>query len=377
MSFDFNTLITDRSQADVSRAKDILVRANAGTATPEELDELYSGQLKGLYDFTDLNRVTASMENIENKFKEYGYKTGYKPITIGGSKDTLLLLHGEEILDSSIYSVGIQNYGVVPSETQKKFGTKSLYFDGNSKLQILNNSIIPRNGDFTIDWWEYRTESVYGGAVFNQTNVSQGSYGLLLGHSGGKVSNLYVSSDGVRWNLSGYGGFGNQKLNSWVHLALVRKGAKFLCFRDGKKVNQYDFNGTILVSQNPYIGMYDYLEGSYFAGYIDEFRISSVARWDTDFTPSNSPYQAHKSKWDENLIPTKSTMEQYLSNINKLKAQITLLKTTPSSPVSMQLLDWVGANNIEQILLDIEKQLITMASTFVACGPATCGGDYL
>ena len=82
MSFDFNSLITDRSQADVSRAKDILARANVGAATPDELEELISGRLKGLYDYTDLNRVTKAMTAIDAEFKKLGYESGYEPVVV-------------------------------------------------------------------------------------------------------------------------------------------------------------------------------------------------------------------------------------------------------------------------------------------------------
>ena len=70
-------------------------------------------------------------------------------------------------------------------------------------------------------------------------------------------------------------------------------------------------------------------------------------------------------------------MERYLQNVSGMRDAITVLKSTPEVPESMCQLTYDKANDIEQILLDVEKQIDVMKSTFVACGPATCGGDYL
>lgn len=54
MSFDYNTLVTDRTEADVT-----------------------ARNTKGTYNFSDLNRVTAAMEDIHARLTGYGYATGY------------------------------------------------------------------------------------------------------------------------------------------------------------------------------------------------------------------------------------------------------------------------------------------------------------
>mgnify|MGYP000272041080 CR=1 FL=1 len=81
--------------------------------------------------------------------------------------------------------------------------------------------------------------------------------------------------------------------------------------------------------------------------------------------------------WYDRDIPTESSMERYLQNVSGMRDAITVLKSTPEVPESMCQLTYDKANDIEQILLDVEKQIDVMKSTFVACGPATCGGDYL
>lgn len=64
MSFDFSTLVTDRLQSDVDER-------NA----------------KGTYNASDLNRVTAAMEALDEMFRAYGYHTGYVPMPTWSDDD--------------------------------------------------------------------------------------------------------------------------------------------------------------------------------------------------------------------------------------------------------------------------------------------------
>lgn len=52
-----DTLITDRSQADIAAQLALEERIRAGTATPEEQAEYCLGKSKGSYNASDLNRV--------------------------------------------------------------------------------------------------------------------------------------------------------------------------------------------------------------------------------------------------------------------------------------------------------------------------------
>lgn len=73
MAFDFSTLVTDRTQADVAYAKALLNKLVDGTATEEERAEWNSFTLKGTYNHTDLNRVTAALEALKSRLESYGY----------------------------------------------------------------------------------------------------------------------------------------------------------------------------------------------------------------------------------------------------------------------------------------------------------------
>lgn len=83
MSFDFSTLVTDRTQADVSRVKQVAEKIKNGTASESELAEFNNAAMKGAYNYTDLNRVTAAMEALKAKLEGYGYAVpGYQRIKV-------------------------------------------------------------------------------------------------------------------------------------------------------------------------------------------------------------------------------------------------------------------------------------------------------
>lgn len=81
MSFDFSSLITNRAQADVERVRTLAAKGWSGM-TDAERAEWVAG-LKGAYNASDLNRVTAAMDALKAKLEGYGYMVpGYQRIKV-------------------------------------------------------------------------------------------------------------------------------------------------------------------------------------------------------------------------------------------------------------------------------------------------------
>lgn len=127
MAFDFSTLVTDRTQQDVAYARQLVEKLVTGTATEAEIAEWNSFTLKGVYNHTDLNRVTAAMDALKAKLEGYGYAVpGYQrivvPHVIPESKPTSKLPEGYQEL-TYIESTGSQyinsNYTPVGTTTMK------------------------------------------------------------------------------------------------------------------------------------------------------------------------------------------------------------------------------------------------------------------
>lgn len=72
--------------------------------------------------------------------------------------------------------------------------------------------------------------------------------------------------------------------------------------------------------------------------------------------------------WADNDIPTEAQMAAYLNNLSTLRSAISALQTTPEAPDSMALLTWVGANNIEQILIDLDTVLTDIRQSYLCAG---------
>lgn len=76
-----------------------------------------------------------------------------------------------------------------------------------------------------------------------------------------------------------------------------------------------------------------------------------------------------KTNWAVTDIPKSADMKRYLDNIQRLKDTGLVLANTPSVPESMVNFTHTMANDIEQILLDIEAAI----NALLRCGEVYCG----
>lgn len=204
-------------------------------------------------------------------------------------ENTLLLLHGEKLVDASRYEVPLTNQNVVVSSAQSKFGGASLYFNGSSRILYPGIATNLSSGNWTVDWWEYPTSSSSEARFC--TEYTAGDYGgILLGYNG---TLLYISNALNNWSVvSGASAF-TVTPNTWTHWAIVRNGNTLSTYRNGTLYWTTSISGNIYHSNGTFMGAIgDYRSGdpSQFIGYIDEFRVSNVARWTGNFTPPTKPY---------------------------------------------------------------------------------------
>lgn len=204
--------------------------------------------------------------------------------------NTLLLLHGEDLTDASQYARVLTNSGVTVSDAQSKFGGKSLYFNGSAYLTISDINLLPATGDFTVDWWEYRTASSEGSVVFHQPVKAKDGTGTIFGYGYQNAVNVYMGNVSGSFNIAGQTSMGAEIFNTWVHRAVVRNGSTFYLFADGVLQNTITSSAALARNITPYIGRYDSGNYLYYKGYIDEFRVSEGARWTADFVPPDEPY---------------------------------------------------------------------------------------
>lgn len=77
--------------------------------------------------------------------------------------------------------------------------------------------------------------------------------------------------------------------------------------------------------------------------------------------------------WSVGEIPNEEQMAAYLANVSELRAVLDMPSTTPAVPEDMALLTYIEANNIEQILVDINQLLLNAAAAWFYSGEVYCG----
>ena len=196
--------------------------------------------------------------------------------------NTLLLLH----FDGNFKDSSKNNYAVTSSATFQpgKFGQAA----GGSDIVMPDNIFhdLLLSEEFTIDYW------------YKVPGENQG-HNILLGWDGGGMLYSAIRISCSRSNMvvfleynsgNSHGDVYNQSITEltkeYHHIALVRKGNRFMLFLDGVlKIDIVNNNSSTLGSNRTRnkITWIDYT-------YIDEFRVSNIARWTSNFTPPTKPY---------------------------------------------------------------------------------------
>ena len=92
------------------------------------------------------------------------------------------------------------------------------------------------------------------------------------------------------------------------------------------------------------------------------------------FTAQGYTVTVHpKTDWLASDIPTASELETYRQNIASLRGLIAVMKSTPETPETMRFLDYIKANDIERILLDLDALLTNAAAAWYQSGELYAG----
>ena len=84
-----------------------------------------------------------------------------------------------------------------------------------------------------------------------------------------------------------------------------------------------------------------------------------------EFTP--------KTDWNISDVPTTADFTAYIKSVSVIRNALPQLRTTPVTPVDTGSLDFQGANDIEQILLDAEYLINQLQAMYHYCGDLYCG----
>lgn len=146
---------------------------------------------------------------------------------------------------------------------------------------VINNVMGNNSGDpFTVDFW----------VMFKSINNA-----CVIGHewyNGDFFIGTTTESDApVKIHFATYrGSYGcdgpTPTVDYWHHVAVAREGSSLFCFFDGKKIGRLPISEHMLLASHSidFNRQRDNDKSTDFV--IDDFRISNIARWESDFDPS-------------------------------------------------------------------------------------------
>ena len=245
----------------------------------------------------------AGSTTIARDASEYISSISYAVGAFSDDSNTVLLMHMDDtsLIDSATtgdapHTVTL-NGDVTRSATQSKFGSYSAYFDGSGDyLSIANNAqheVMANTNDWTVELW-FRPN----GANPVATLIGNGGEGTA-NYNGWNIQTMAApkwyptfsntspsfASWSPDWGVAATQAF---SATTWYHLALLRDGGEFRSYINGTKLTDVTGYTTQTVTSTRALEIGRNVHGDrYFAGYMDEIRISNSARYTANFTPNN------------------------------------------------------------------------------------------
>lgn len=339
--FDFSTLITDRSQSDVS-ALTALLSKKLETWTPEEVEKFNNGQLKGGYWWTDLNRVTACMEYLDAELRELGYETGYVPVVV----------HEQPEPEESLLPDGYTRLQWIQSDGNQYILTDVIPTEKTKMRVVFSTSQSNACGVAVCDYnWKDRGFGIWGNAavIGNQTPQSINLHDGLDHTCVFENSVLKVDGE-VKLTYSGGSFTAPCPLSIF---ALNRNGRiQEKTAMTLKELSIDDFNFYPCKNQSGDVGLYcPENKKSYWNAGSGAFTVGP------EIAPEPEPEPLDPYTWYKEDNQTISQINHYLSNVQKMRSMLSDIEGVPESPTSPVGFNHTWANNIEKILVTVNEAL--------------------
>ena len=213
-------------------------------------------------------------------------------------------------LSDSNQSVTFNNSAVI-STAQSKFGASSFYSASNGDIAEITNKSITNHlhtaSNFTVEFWHKSTESGTPSGFFFDTTWTDTNYGVWMGYYSGEwrfaVCKASSGNYVVRTEVSAT--WSNP--TDWHHFALVRNGTTYTYYVDGSSVatsTSAGGEGTISNDSGYSFGLGGVLANTAYSlnGYYDDLRISHLARYTGNFTPSTTAHLTSSGDVNKHIV---------------------------------------------------------------------------
>lgn len=186
--------------------------------------------------------------------------------------------------DFSSVGNSISGYGNAKiSTTESKWGGGSAYFDGSGDYLQASSALIPATGNWCIEFWVYLpllpSSDLY--CLFSQYSFS-GNGRLTVGVRSSGSINIFLGGTGG-FNLDISGSF-YLSAQTWNHVVVQRDENVFTIWVNGEQAATATASPSIYTGLPLRIGQQNNGARS-LAGYMNDFRLTLVARYSETFTP--------------------------------------------------------------------------------------------
>ena len=341
MAFDFSTLVTDRTLEDVSNK----------TA-------------KGFYNATDLNRVDACLEDLVARLGRIGYSVpGYQRVKIERAVTPSSHLPEGYAEVQYTQSTGTQyvDTGFKPNQDSRVLIKLSTSETGSHTVFGADIDWVDNGFALGVGFTHYGKET---GTISGLNNGSPHEVDFnknIISMDGSTVLTMGASTFSVPHNLAL---FANNRAGGIQEKTTM---ALYYC-------RIYDGN-TIIRDYIPCknaggaVGLYD-LIGQKFYGNAGtgSFTAGPVVERPKDPNEGLDPYT-----WYESDVPTASLLARYRANVAAVRAVLRLPEGTPETPETIRQLNYIRANNIEQILMDLDRLITNIQKSWYFSGELYAG----
>lgn len=331
-----DTLVYDRTEEDVLRWKTLRAKSFSNMTSDEKTEWL--SDLKGTYNYTDLNRVTAAIEYLDEKLKSYGYETGVVPVEIdhgggrlpaGYTELAYIQSSGTQYVDTGVMAnnntrvVLDAAFPVAPPITVGMFG-------GRTSATSKNYAMLRTSSAFRSDYNNVYTQTwavtPTARRIFDKNKETTTIDGVSQSYT-----NETFQCDYTLY-LFGINNAGSTSFLSSLRLYSCR------IYDNNTLVRNY-VPCTNTVGE---VGLYDLVSASFFGN-------AGTGTFIAGPKEELDPYT-----WYETDIQRLDQLNQYLANVAAIRSVLAVYATTPEIPTDIEALTYGEANDIEKILVDVE-----------------------
>ena len=206
----------------------------------------------------------------------------------GIDANTVLCFHFENnVTDSSSSAHSPVNHGGTFSAVTHKFGSYSLSLNGSSAYVSVpdDSDFTASGGQFSIDAWINVDSVASTNPIYYQQTDANNYISFYVNSSGGVSFDIYSGGSAVV-SLSTQNSV--VSASTWNHVEMSEDDNDYRIFLNGAPLASLtdasraaNYTGSVLIGSDG---------ASYFDGFMDELRVSSIARHTVQFDPRSSAY---------------------------------------------------------------------------------------